>query len=188
VLAELEDKATQIQKRSDYYDLKFHQATKSLQALKSGIDSIGIRMGLKLAPLAGVSTELTMVSWVAEVESAVNKLVIKYLANEEDNINDSNQRSGGRPTSAPGSNQHSQSQPGSPNKAINNLPMVKTTPTVKVPSTLDPDSDSEVDEEEGDRRPWAISEIRARVVKKLIKRQQSRLGASSGIRTSIKSR
>ena len=166
VLANLEDKATTVQKRSDYYDLKFHQASKSLQALKSGVESVGNRLGVKLLPQTGVSIEATTVAWLAEVETASDLLVTRFLADEEE-------QSAADPSTAA-------------------RPKAKTTtkpsaPAIKVPSTLDVDSASEEDDDDGDRRPLATSEIRTRVIKKLNKRVRS-AGGTTNLRASLKPR
>merc|ERR1711904_45123 len=150
VMASLEEKWNNLDKKAEHYELKYQQTIKTVTSVRAGVQSIFNRMGC-VPPEGGGSgtvTESNTMQYLGLIEQRTNEIkqlyaTLKEEGDEEDEI------------LPPRGNASSQLQ-------------------IKLPSTVEDYDDEEDDDDEDDQRPFTREELKMKTMRGISKKQEKK--------------
>jgi len=155
VMASLEEKWNNLDKKAEHYELKYQQTVKTVTSVRAGVQSIFNRLGC-IPPEGGGSgtvTESNTMQYLGLIESRTNEIKQLYATlKEEDDDEDE--------ILPPRGNASSQLQ-------------------IKLPSTVEDYDDEEDDDDEDDQRPFTREELKMKTMRGISKKQEKK-GARRG--------
>jgi len=145
IMVELELKWSKTDKKGEHFDLKYQQATKTLNAVRSGIQSIFDRLGCTVNPSVASQgvTESNLHIYLGSIESRTNEILQLHAALQE------------------GNTEEEEAPPRAPAMQLQ----------IKLPSTVEDYSDDDEDDDEDDQRPFTREELKLKSVRGLQKKQ-----------------
>jgi len=155
VMASLEEKWNNLDKKAEHYELKYQQTVKTVTSVRAGVQSIFNRLGC-IPPEGGGSgtvTESNTMQYLGLIEQRTNEIKQLYATlKEEDDDEDE--------IMPPRGNASSQLQ-------------------IKLPSTVEDYDDEEDDDDEDDQRPFTREELKMKTMRGISKKQEKK-GARRG--------
>merc|ERR1712216_143950 len=155
VMASLEEKWNNLDKKAEHYELKYQQTIKTVTSVRAGVQSIFNRLGC-IPPEGGGSgtvTESNTMQYLGLIEQRTNEIKQLYATlKEEDDDEDE--------IMPPRGNASSQLQ-------------------IKLPSTVEEYSDNDDDDDEDDQRPFTREELKMKTMRGISKKQEKK-GARRG--------
>lgn len=149
LLATLEDKWNDIDKKAAHYDEKYHQTQETLAQIRLRIESIFKRTGCKWEDLPGGAgygiSEANMMNGLAVIEQRTTELVKLFEQSRDQEVDFIGERP--KRVSAPSLQ-------------------------IKLPSTVDAHSDDEDDDDEDDPRPYTREELKSKTMRGINKKQK----------------
>jgi len=150
VMASLEEKWNNLDKKAEHYELKYQQTIKTVTSVRAGVQSIFNRLGC-IPPEGGGSgtvTESNTMQYLGLIEQRTNEIKQLYATlKEEDDEEDE--------IMPPRGNVSSQLQ-------------------IKLPSTVEDYDDEEDDDDEDDQRPFTREELKMKTMRGITKKQEKK--------------
>jgi len=149
ILENLEERWNDIDRKAVHYEVKYQESQQTLSHIRTGIESIFRRVGCSQDDLpsgcGGGISESNMMAYLAVIELRAQDMLKLYDALKQD---DDDYES--RPARAPGS----------------------TNLEIKLPSTVEENSDDEDDDDEDDQRPFTREELKTKTMRGITKKQR----------------
>jgi DNA repair exonuclease SbcCD ATPase subunit len=155
VMASLEEKWNNLDKKAEHYELKYQQTVKTVTSVRAGVQSIFNRLGC-IPPDgsgSGTVTESNTMQYLGLIEQRTNEIKQLYATLKEDDDEDDE-------IMPPRGNASSQLQ-------------------IKLPSTVEDYDDEEDDDDEDDQRPFTREELKMKTMRGISKKQEKK-GARRG--------
>merc|ERR1712224_706824 len=150
VMASLEEKWNNLDKKAEHYELKYQQTIKTVTSVRAGVQSIFNRLGC-VPPEGGGSgtvTESNTMQYLGLIEQRTNEIKQLYATLKEDEDEEDE-------IMPPRGNVSSQLQ-------------------IKLPSTAEDYDDEEDDDDEDDQRPFTREELKMKTMRGISKKQEKK--------------
>jgi myosin heavy subunit len=150
MFVELEEKWSKIDKMAEHYELKYQHASKTLTAVRAGIQSVFNRLHSKSfgPPDMSAVSESNMTQYLGVIEGRISEILNAHNAMQQQDGEEE------EPAAPP------QRPPGG------------TQVQIKLPSTVEDYSDDEEEDDEDDQRPFTREELKLKTIRGIQKKQE----------------